>query len=66
MKLLYNYIESCVSNSGASMSYFKIKCGVRQCNPIAAYLFTFAIEILAIEIHENENINGILIDKINN
>ena len=59
MKLLYNDIESCVSNNETSTPYFKIKRRVRQGDPIAAYLFTLAIELLAIEIRENENIKGI-------
>ena len=65
MKLLYNDIESCVSNNGTSTPYFKIKRGVRQGDPIAAYLFTLAIELLAIEISENENIKGIQINRNN-
>ena len=63
MKLLYNDTESCVSNNGTSTPYFKIKRGVRQGDPIAAYLFTLAIELLAIAIRTNENIEGIKINK---
>ena len=58
-KFLYNDIESCVSNNGTSTPYFKIKRGVRQGDPIAAFLFTLAIELLAIEIRENKKIKGI-------
>jgi hypothetical protein len=65
VKLLYNDIESCVSNNGTSTAYFKIKRGVRQGDPIAAYLFTLAIELLAINIRENENIEGIRVNKTN-
>ena len=65
MKLLYNDTESCVSNNGTSTPYFKIKRGVRQGDPIAAYLFTLAIELLAIEIRENKNIVGIKVNKTN-
>ena len=63
MKLLYNDTESCVSNNGTSTPFFKIKRGVRQGDPIAAYLFTLAIELLAIEIRENKNIKGIKANK---
>ena len=63
VKLLYNDIDSCVSNNGTSTTYFKIKRGVRQGDPIAAYLFTLAIELLAINIRENQNIVGITVNK---
>ncbi len=63
MKLLYNDIESCVTNNGTSTAYFKITRGVRQGDPIAAYLFTLAIELLAITIRNNNMIIGI---KVNN
>ncbi len=65
VKLLYNDIESCVSNNGTSTPYFKIKRGVRQGDPIAAYLFTLAIELLAINIRENKNIEAIRVNKTN-
>ena len=64
IKLIYNDIESCVMNNGKSTPYFKIKRGVRQGDPIAAYLFTLAIELLAIKIRNNENITGIEINDI--
>ena len=52
-----------MSNNGTSTPYFKIKRGVRQGDPIAAYLFTLVIELLAIETRENENIVGIKVNK---
>jgi mannosylglycoprotein endo-beta-mannosidase len=62
MKLLYNDIESCVTNNGTSTPYFKITRGVRQGDPIAAYLFTLAIELLAINIRNNSKIIGIKVN----
>ena len=62
IKLLYNDIESCVKNNGTSTPYFKVSRGVRQGDPIAAYLFTLAIELLAISIRHNEKISGIKIN----
>jgi len=62
IKLLYKDIESCVINNGTTTAYFKIKRGVRQGDPIAAYLFTLAIELLAINIRENDQIKGIQIN----
>ena len=62
LKLLYSDIESCVTNNGTSTPYFKITRGVRQGDPIAAYLFTLAIELLAINIRNNSKIIGIKIN----
>ena len=62
IKLLYNDIESCVKNNGTSTPYFKVNRGVRQGDPIAAYLFTLAIELLAISIRYNKKISGIKIN----
>ena len=62
IKLLYNDIESCVKNNGTSTTYFKVNRGVRQGDPIAAYLFTLAIELLAINIRHNKKICGIKIN----
>ena len=62
IKLLYKDIESSVINNGTTTAYFKIKRGVRQGDPIAAYLFTLAIELLAINIRENDQIKGIQIN----
>ena len=65
IKTLYNDIESCVTNNGTSTPYFKIERGVRQGDPIAAYLFTIAIELLAIYIRENKDIQGIQVNNTN-
>ena len=54
-----------VEYQNTSTPYFKIKRGVRQGDPIAAYSFTLAIELLALEIRDNENIKGIQINKTN-
>jgi len=54
-----------VVNNGTSTAYFKIHRSVRQGDPIAAYLFTPAIELLAINIRKNENIEGIKVNKSN-
>ena len=64
IKLLYNDIESCVVNNGTSTKYFKVKRGVRQGDPIAAYIFTLVIELLAIQIRNTNEIKGIEIDNI--
>ena len=62
IKVLYNDMESCVMNNGTSTQYFKIERGVRQGDPIAAYIFTLVIELLAINIRDSEKIEGLNIN----
>ena len=54
--------ESCVINNGSSTGYFYLERGTRQGDPIAAYLFILALEILFIQIRDNHHIKGIMID----
>ena len=51
--------ELYVSNSGVTTNYFKLNGGARQGDPILAYLFILALEILFILIKENSRINGL-------
>ena len=59
VKVLYCNIESSVLNNGHSTGYFPICRGVKQGDPLSAYLFILAIEILAIHIRANDGIKGI-------
>ena len=56
IKLLLNGNESCVLNSGTTTSYFPLKRGARQGDPIAAYLFIIVLEVFFILVRSNPNI----------
>ena len=51
--------ESCVINRGHATTYFRLKCGARQGDPVSAYLFMLALELFFIVIKSNKNIHGI-------
>ena len=51
--------ESCVINGGTTTKYFKLNRGARQSDPISAYLFILALEILFLLIKENSSVNGL-------
>ena len=50
--------ESCVINGGTTTKSFKLNRGARQGDPISAYLFILAFEILFLLIKENPHIKG--------
>ena len=57
--ILYTDITACVINNGFSSETFKPTRGIRQGCPLSVYLFLLVVELLAIEIRSNDNINGI-------
>ena len=59
--LFYN-VENCVINNGRSTRYFRLERGTRQGDPLSAYLFILALEVLLIQIRENNDIKGIIIN----
>ena len=48
--------ESCVINGCSTTLYFKLEKGVRQGDPISAYLFIIVLEIIFVIIKSNANI----------
>ena len=56
IETLLNNQESCVINGGTTTKYFKLERGARQGDPIAAYLFIIALEMLFIMVKKDEAI----------
>ena len=51
--------ESCVINGGKTTPYFKLERGTRQGDPISAYLFILALEVVFSLIKANPDIEGL-------
>ena len=62
IQTFYQNISSCVLNNGFSTGLFKIQRGVRQGDPLSPYLFIIVLEVLAISIRKNKDIQGIVVD----
>ena len=58
----YNNISSCVINDGFSTQPFPVERGVREGDPLFAYLFIIVLEILCISIRNSKDICGIKVD----
>ena len=63
IKIFYNDITSCIMSNGKSTGYFEIKRGVRQGDPLSAYLFILVTELLTRAIYKEESIQGIKINE---
>ena len=61
VKILLNDQESCVINGGKTTKYFMLGRGARQGDPISAFLFILALEILFLLIKTKAEIAGLTI-----
>ena len=59
IKILLNDQQSCVINEGFATQYFTLKKGAQQGDPISAYLFIVALEVLFTLIKSKDDINRI-------
>ena len=64
IKFLYTDPMSCVTNNGHSSKFFKLGRGIRQGCCISALIFILVAEILAINIRNNTDIKGIVINNV--
>ncbi len=58
IKILYNKPTLSIKNNGWISKDIKLSRGVRQGCPLSALLFVLSVEIMAIKIRNNKNING--------
>ena len=65
IRVLYEKQESCVLNGGHSTGYFPLQRGVRQGDPISAYLFIITIEVFFNMVRNNPKIEGLNIHILN-
>ena len=51
--------ESCVINGGNTTQYFHLERGAHQGDPISAYIFILALEVLSFLVRNNKDIKGL-------
>lgn len=65
VKTIITNTESCVQNGGWISKFFKTERGIRQGCSVSPILFVLVVELAAIKIRSNNNINGLLIGQHN-
>ena len=61
IKTFYTNISSCILNNGFTTDLLQVRRGVRQGDPSSPLLFIVAIEILATQIRQDDNIYGVMV-----
>ena len=61
--MLHNSQQFFIINEGNATPYFNLEKGTHQSDPVSAYLFILALEVLFVFIKSNKNIKGIEIFK---
>jgi hypothetical protein len=61
VSVFYSNISSCTINNGYTSGYFDVTRGVRQGDPLSAYLFIIGLEICSIAIRSDKDIHGIVL-----
>ncbi len=57
----YKNISSCVLNNSFSTAPFPVERGVRQGDPLSAYLFIMVLEMLCLSIRRSKDVQGITV-----
>ena len=60
----YKNISSVVLNNDFTTAPFPVERGVRQGDPLSAYLFINVLKILCINIRDSKEIQGLTVDKV--
>ena len=61
IKAFYTDISSFVLNNGFTTDLFQVRHGVQQGDPLSPLLFILAIETLATQIRQDDNIHGVMV-----
>ena len=59
IEILISKQESCIINGGNTTQYFLLERGVCQGDPISAYIFIFALEVLSFVLRNNRDIKSL-------